>query len=580
MEKPTGSPAAGAKEKIEKQARQLAYDTRYKVRQAMNKGTKLNPAQVSKAYMSQLAKSSAAPAVKARAKQMLLGEDLVDTKRLATDTIVSAMYKVFVEGVEEEVVVENTDYIQQLNEMEEKKYKIRVTDKKTGNTYVRMATRAKIAELRANPNISSVEMTQYGEPTKSEKHKGSSTAKAKSGKGLDPVGQEDKDIDNDGDHDKTDKYLLNRRKVRGKAIATRKEDYNWQDGFAELIEKKKEESGEKKITGEGVNNSKLITVFPDENSGIKEEAEDQKQLQQQQAQKSSDSKTEQRKKQTIANQKKILMAKLQQLQKGIPLSQEEVEVEGEQIDEKITAKTDMGDAIKDFYASKSPQLAGRTKEERRKAAIAAVLTARRGGRKLGEEVKKEKDPREIPTEIDLVKARLRAKGIKVSGITPSPRNTETVELPPIGEQMTTQTQFKPLPSSGSTGTNTPPPAPQLPPPSAAKKPVKKPLMVNSYEAEGEVIDERTRERKGQPRPARNRATEMMRKMPEVKKGLMTRSGKTVAKHEAERGVKKEPGAPTPTGETTADRLEAKKRKAEIAKAAAQRAQDNMSSRFD
>ena len=156
MEKPTGSPASGAKEKIEKQARQLAYDTRYKVRQSMNKGTKLNPAQVSKAYMSQLAKSNSAPAVKARAKQMLLGEDLVDTKRLATDTVVSALYKVFVEGVQEEVVVEENEYVQQLNEMEEKKYKVRVTDKKTGNTYVRMATRAKISELRANPNISSV----------------------------------------------------------------------------------------------------------------------------------------------------------------------------------------------------------------------------------------------------------------------------------------------------------------------------------------------------------------------------------------------------------------------------------------
>jgi len=29
---------------------------------------------------------------------------------------------------------------------------------------------------------------------------------------LDPVGKEDADIDNDGDTDKTDKYLLNRRK--------------------------------------------------------------------------------------------------------------------------------------------------------------------------------------------------------------------------------------------------------------------------------------------------------------------------------------------------------------------------------
>ena len=37
-------------------------------------------------------------------------------------------------------------------------------------------------------------------------------------KKLDPVGKEDKDIDNDGDHDKSDKYLLNRRKVRSKII--------------------------------------------------------------------------------------------------------------------------------------------------------------------------------------------------------------------------------------------------------------------------------------------------------------------------------------------------------------------------
>jgi len=42
--------------------------------------------------------------------------------------------------------------------------------------------------------------------------------KKKVSEALDPVGQEDKDIDNDGDHDKSDKYLLNRRKVRAKVI--------------------------------------------------------------------------------------------------------------------------------------------------------------------------------------------------------------------------------------------------------------------------------------------------------------------------------------------------------------------------
>ena len=35
---------------------------------------------------------------------------------------------------------------------------------------------------------------------------------------LDPVGNEDGDIDNDGDKDKTDKYLLNRRKAIAKAM--------------------------------------------------------------------------------------------------------------------------------------------------------------------------------------------------------------------------------------------------------------------------------------------------------------------------------------------------------------------------
>jgi len=43
------------------------------------------------------------------------------------------------------------------------------------------------------------------------------TSKAMSEK-LDPVGQEDGDIDNDGDKDKTDKYLLNRRKAIAKNI--------------------------------------------------------------------------------------------------------------------------------------------------------------------------------------------------------------------------------------------------------------------------------------------------------------------------------------------------------------------------
>jgi len=40
---------------------------------------------------------------------------------------------------------------------------------------------------------------------------------------LDPVGKEDEDINNDGKKDSTDKYLKNRRKAIGKAIAAKEE---------------------------------------------------------------------------------------------------------------------------------------------------------------------------------------------------------------------------------------------------------------------------------------------------------------------------------------------------------------------
>jgi len=266
----------GAKEKVEKQARQLAYDVRYKTKQSMSQksGGKLDPAAVSKMYMAQLAKSPAPPAIKSRAKQMLMGEDYVaGVSRSVSNIAASALYKVFVEHHQKDAdgkVIEHEDTTpssEDINE-EEKKYKVRVTDKKTGNSYVRMASRSKISELRSNPNVSSVEMTEYGAPTKSEKYKGSSTAKVKSG--LDPVGKEDGDVNNDGKKDSSDKYLMKRRKAIGKAMSTRKEEYSWRDGFADLIEKKEKE--EKKITGEGVNNKKLIKVFPDD---VKEEKLDE-----------------------------------------------------------------------------------------------------------------------------------------------------------------------------------------------------------------------------------------------------------------------------------------------------------------
>ena len=85
---------------------------------------------------------------------MLIGEeyDFVDVDVKSSLSNICA--KVFVEGggkIEEEIEV--------IEEADDTKYTIRVKDKKTGREYLRKADRAKISELRSNPNISSVEIT-------------------------------------------------------------------------------------------------------------------------------------------------------------------------------------------------------------------------------------------------------------------------------------------------------------------------------------------------------------------------------------------------------------------------------------
>jgi len=58
---------------------------------------------------------------------------------------------------------------------------------------------------------------------------------------LDPVGQEDGDIDNDGDRDKTDKYLHNRRKTIAKAIKkSGKDDPKGETGETAVMNPKSE----------------------------------------------------------------------------------------------------------------------------------------------------------------------------------------------------------------------------------------------------------------------------------------------------------------------------------------------------
>jgi hypothetical protein len=158
---------------------------------------------------------------------------------------------------------------------EHKKFKVRVTDKQSGKTYVRYATRQKISQLRKNPNISSVEMTQYGEPYEGEKRKGEATASVASGKGL-----AKRDYDGDGkiesgskEHAGVVHNAIQRKKggiPNGQDTRKniRKESFsNWRSDLTEVVDKVEDSN---KVKEKSVDNykNKTIVINPEIKEGI------------------------------------------------------------------------------------------------------------------------------------------------------------------------------------------------------------------------------------------------------------------------------------------------------------------------
>jgi len=91
--------------------------------------------------------------------------------------------------------------------------------------------------------------------------------------------------------------------------------------------------------------------------------------------------------------------------------------EVEQVDEKLNMKKEkMGDVIKDFYKSDAPQFKGKSKEKRRQMAIAAKLTAERGGRKLGEQMDDETVMPSSTSQVDDKKMEQQRKRIQMQKI--------------------------------------------------------------------------------------------------------------------------------------------------------------------
>ena len=210
-----------------KRIRQAVYDIRYRARR---EGVDLK-----QAYSQYMTNSNLSAQEKAAVREKLFGKQGGGVSEQysfasidwAEKNFASAFHKVFVEGIKKEETIELA-YEQELAEEPERKYKVRVFDPKSRKSYVRYATREKISKLRAKGL--QVEMTEHGEAYEGERKKGEQTAAAMGGgkkkdvkeAKLDPVGKEDGDVDNDGDEDKSDEYLLNRRKAVGKAIAKKK----------------------------------------------------------------------------------------------------------------------------------------------------------------------------------------------------------------------------------------------------------------------------------------------------------------------------------------------------------------------
>jgi|5B_taG_2_1085324.scaffolds.fasta_scaffold03619_3 hypothetical protein len=250
-------------ESSEKKIRQAVYDIRYRARR--------EDIDLKAAFAQYMSNSNLSQQERTAVRAKLFGKDgggvkeqfTVGADDWALDGISQALYKVFVEKTVDEDI--ELSYLKQLDEdQDNKKYKVRVKDK-NGKSYVRYADRVKITQLRQNPNIQSVEMTEHGEPYEGERKK-------TPGK-LDPVGKEDADIDNDGDHDKNDKYLLKRRKAIGSAIKKRagqklKEDMVVETAKAKVDNYKKGENGKTAVTVAPVNSEPTPEVQAASKRGI------------------------------------------------------------------------------------------------------------------------------------------------------------------------------------------------------------------------------------------------------------------------------------------------------------------------
>ena len=124
------------------------------------------------------------------------------------------------------------------------KFKVRVKDKKTNSSYIRFATRDKIAQLRSDPKIASVEMTDEGQTPE---ERGEKKAQAAGGGSMKKA---KKDYDGDGKVETgSQEYLGSRDKAIKKAMkkrsVTTEAQSNWREDLKEIMGEVEKTEGKK-----------------------------------------------------------------------------------------------------------------------------------------------------------------------------------------------------------------------------------------------------------------------------------------------------------------------------------------------
>ena len=267
--------AAGASD-AEKQASQLASDVKYKAKGKVKPGA--SDEEKKKIFLQILSASPAPNAVKAMARQKLLGEEVVlEDKKMSrqSDEALSAAYEKV--SKMDQSMPSNKFMLARIKKEQKKRAKgkkiveankfpkVVKTNKPERNPenmalkkgqpnkgpnynspmgagaasqYEQVMDEAKVDMKTPEYKRATVRDKRYGNPYGSQELGGGirkdrradhEARRGKKTKGvvnefkkLDPVGQEDGDINNDGKKDGTDKYLMNRRNAVKKAIAKKR----------------------------------------------------------------------------------------------------------------------------------------------------------------------------------------------------------------------------------------------------------------------------------------------------------------------------------------------------------------------